>query len=248
MNELVLLDKFQSILESPAHPYRPSAETIAVLQNTKVALFVGPSGAGRNTIISQLLKKGGYHFIVSDTTRAPRVNNGVLEQNGVEYWFRSEADVLQELRRGEFLEAAVIHQTQVSGVSVREIAKAHDQNEVAVTDIEIQGVKIIRSVKPDVECIFVVPPRFDAWQQRLKNRGDMHTEAYKRRMESAVKEFQAALDNPYYWIVVNDDLDKTVAYANQVITEGKPDPQHQAEGREVIERLLEQTTHVLNNL
>lgn len=248
MNELVLLDKFQSILESPAHPYRPSAESIAVLQKTRVALFVGPSGAGRNTIINQLLKRGGYHFIVSDTTRAPRINNGLLEQDGTEYWFRSEADVLQELRRGEFLEAAVIHQSQVSGVSVREIAKAQEQNKVAVTDIEIQGVQIIRSVKPDVECIFVVPPRFDAWQRRLKNRGGMHTDAYKRRMESAVKEFRAALDNSYYWIVVNDDLDEAVAYAHKIITNGKPNPERQAEGREVIQRLLEQTLHVLGDL
>lgn len=248
MSELEHLADFRALLQNPAQPYTPSAQSIATLTQTNMVLFVGPSAAGRNTIINELLEKGGYHYIVSDTTRAPRVNDGVPEENGVQYWFRTEQEVLTDLQNGAFIEAAIIHQTQVSGVSVREIAEAHDKGEVAVTDIEIRGVQTMKELKPDVMCLFVVPPSFDAWQERIRGRGTMDPQVYRNRMESAVKEFQAALDNPYYWIIINDDLQKAVDYSAALITNHQPDEAQQERGRAVVQEMLDRTNEILNNV
>lgn len=101
MNRLRHLPEFAETLSR----YRVSEPVIEVLHSFRLVLLSGPSASGRNTIINELLKSGQYVYIVSDTTRRPRVNNGVKETNGVEYWFRSEEQLLDELRHGDFLEA-----------------------------------------------------------------------------------------------------------------------------------------------
>ncbi|MEO5628071.1 MAG: hypothetical protein ABIQ89_04275 [Candidatus Saccharimonadales bacterium] len=248
MRELVHLAEFQAILESPKHKYQPSDESQAIVRQTRMALFVGPTNAGRNTIINKLIPKGSYYFVISDTTRPPKLRNGVTEQDGVEYWFRKEKDVLSDLKTGRFVEAAIIHEQQVSGMSVREIAIAQAQNKVAVTDIEIVGVESVRAIKPDVICIFVLPPSFEQWQRRLNKRDDISVTELARRMRSSIREFTAALKHPYYWFVMNNDLTEATDYVDQLVKTGKPDPDKQAEGRAIAEDLLRQTKQFLEDM
>src|SRR5690349_7662236 len=101
MNHLKHIDEFREVLAN----YHLSDEAKQTLNDLHLVLMVGPTSSGRNTIIRELVKTGSYHFIVSDTSRKPRHNDGILEQNGREYWFREEADMLQDLRHGMFLEA-----------------------------------------------------------------------------------------------------------------------------------------------
>jgi guanylate kinase len=85
--------------------YQISDRAKSVLKDLSLVLMLGPTSSGRNTIIRRQIETGHYYYIVSDTTRPPRVNDGVLEQNGKEYWFRTEAEVLADLKAGEYLEA-----------------------------------------------------------------------------------------------------------------------------------------------
>ena len=48
----------------------------------------GFSGAGKGTVAKRLVKDYGYSLSVSATTRAPREG----EVDGVDYYFKSEAD------------------------------------------------------------------------------------------------------------------------------------------------------------
>src|SRR5665213_1025428 len=104
-NKLVRIAEFRTALEG----YHLSKAALQTLSQTELVLLVAPSSTGRNTIIWELLKIGDYHFVVSDTTRKPRVNDGLLEQSGREYWFRSEQEVLTDIQQGKYLEAAIIH-------------------------------------------------------------------------------------------------------------------------------------------
>lgn len=241
-NRLEHLREFQEIL---AH-YHVSETSKTVLAQTQLVLLVAPTSSGRNTIIKELLKTGRYHYIVSDTTRLPRANDGVLEQNGVEYWFRSEKDVLDDLRAGKFLEAAIIHNQQISGISVRELEQAHVENKVAVTDLEVVGVHNIVTAKPDTYALFVLPPSFEEWIKRLDGRGHMPNDEKRRRLESAVKEFTAALDNEYYHFVVNDTVSHAVKQIND-ITLGQSDKSFEANGRALTEELRSATQSWLHN-
>lgn len=234
VNELDHLEAFRDILKE----YRISSAGKRILARTRLALLVGPTSAGRNTIINELIKSGKYHAIISDTTRRPRVNNGIPEQNGREYWFRDEKDVLADLRAGRFLEAAVIHDQQVSGISLRELERAQQDDKVAITEIEIVGMHNIHQLKPDAFAFFVAPPSFTVWMERMSRRGKMPEVEKIRRLKSAVKEFEAALTSDFYTYIVNDNFEHSVERIHRYVLEGEPDPQQQALDRAIIEKLL----------
>ena len=74
----------------------------------KGKLFVvsAPSGAGKTTLIRQVLKQfGTLSYSVSHTTRAPRGN----EKNGLDYFFISVAEFEEKIARGLWLEWAKVH-------------------------------------------------------------------------------------------------------------------------------------------
>lgn len=241
MNQLVHAAEFRQALEN----YRLSDSAKQILRDTRVVLFVAPSASGRNTIIRELLKSGKYHFIISDTTRQPRVNNGVLEQNGREYWFRTEDEVLDEIKNGEFLEAAIIHNQQVSGISIRELEKARNDNKIAITDIEIIGADNVHRLNPDVLSIFMVPPSFDIWIERIHSRGQMAPDEFERRMESAERELSTALRVDYYRFILNDTVVGTAAEVDKFLSTGQYDPFKERLVRETAVKLFQEVERYL---
>jgi guanylate kinase len=241
MNQLLHIDDFKEAL---AH-YRLSDEAKSILANLNLVLLVGPTSSGKNTIINELMKSDDYHYIVSDTTRQPRVNDGVLEQNGREYWFRSENEMLQEIRDGQFLEAAIIHNQQVSGTSIRELNIALKTNKTALAEIEIVGAGKTYIAKPDTIIIFNVPPSFDIWMDRLKGRGKLPEAEVRRRLETSLAEFEAALTHDYYRFVVNDDIAETVADIDAMARQDGHDQTKEYAARELVKELHRQTNDYL---
>ncbi len=241
-NKLERLTEFQDVLAN----YRISDESKAILNQTKLVLLISVTAGGRNTIISEILKTGDFHYIISDTTRHKRANNGVMEQDGREYWFRSEAEILADLKAGNFLEAAIIHNQHVSGISIRELKKAHQNGKIAVNEIEIVGMHNIVEACPSAIAIFVLPPSFEEWMKRLEGRGDMSKAEKKRRLESAVLEFDAALNHEYYSFVINDDFHESV---NNIvdIAEGRIDSEVQKKGKALVMKLQADTKNWLEN-
>lgn len=213
--------KHKSEFEELLINYKPNEDLLAVLTKIKLALLVAPAATGRNTIIRELMKLGGYHYIVSDTTRKMRVNDGVMETNGVEYWFKDESVALNDLSRGNYLGPAIIHNQQFSGVNISEIQKSYADRKVAITDIEIQGSEEISEFKKDGFNIFVMPPSFEEWMRRLDSRGEMENDEKKRRLKSAAHEIEEAIRSDNFMYVINDDLDKAVKEIDDYIMNGK---------------------------
>lgn len=244
MTRLQHLDDFTEILAN----YQVSDEAVRLLSETPLALLAGITSAGRNTIIAKLLQTGQYYYVISDTTRPPRANNGIMEQDGREYWFRSEEEVLADLRAGQYLEAAIIHRQQVSGISLRELRVAQQQHKIAINEIEVVGVANLVAVAPaSIKPIFVVPPSFDIWMERWIKRGRQTAQDTQHRIASAQKELQMALDVDYYNFIVNDNLDAAVSRVQECIA-GVVDPIHQAHGRAVAESILSAIQQTLRQM
>jgi guanylate kinase len=237
MNELKHIDEFREVL---GH-YHLSDEAKTILSELNLVLLVGPTASGKNTIINELMKTGNYRFIVSDTTRQPRVNDGVPEQNGREYWFKNESEVLKALQDGLFLEAALIHNQQVSGTSIRELQVALETNKIALAEIEIVGAGKVHIAKPDTIIIFNVPPSFDTWMRRLNKRALLPEEEIRRRLETALVEYEAALTHDYYRIVINNDVAETTAKIDAIARQDAHDPGEEYAGRELVKELHRQT-------
>jgi len=195
----------------------------------------------------KLLATGQYHHIVSHTTRQPRINHGVLEQDGREYHFIDLAKAEQMLDDKLFVEAKQ-YSGNVYGTSVAEIQAAHDEGKVAVTDLEVQGVAEYKAIDANIMAVFLLPPDFATWQGRLERRyGDVVDAVdHRRRLKTALDEIEQLLVTDYYTAIVNDDLEATFE-AVQSLVRAKSQPSEQKnDAHKVAENLAHDIREYLN--
>ena len=219
--------------------YTVPPKAVDTINQTKIVFLVGVSGAGKDTILQKLLNTGKYRYVVSHTTRRPRYNKGVLEQEGVDYHFIDARTASRMLDREEFIEAKM-YGDSIYGTSVAEVKKAYDSNRIAITDIEVQGVTEYKAIAPNIIPIFLLPPDFETWQRRLLKRYERNEpdpENIKRRMQTAKVELQEALNRDYFEFVINDDLDRTVNAVKEIV-EGNLSAEKNQQARKLAEDLL----------
>lgn len=227
------------------HNYHPNHATLESLRKTKLITLTAPSATGRNTIINELKKTGRYDFIVSDTTRPPRTNNGVWEQDGVDYYFRKESDVLADIRAGRFVEAEIIHSQQVSGISGREIERVLKGGKISIADVDIEGGINLARLKPDTITICMLPPSFDAWLQRLQGRGKLKPAEVHRRLQGATKVLRLALAHNHFIFVINDNLQDAIRTVDKIATNGIRHTADEQKTHKLAETLYRQTREYL---
>lgn len=209
-------------LEQQIAQYEPNEAAIELVRQTRITLLVGISGAGKDTIKRRLLEDGAYRDIVSHTTRAPRRNNGVMEVPDEDYHFIDLATAEQMIARQQFVEVKYVHGT-VYGTSVGELKKSYDDHKIAITDIDVQGVAEYKDLSQQVVALFILPPNFSTWCQRLRARyesDDAFDAEWPKRRDSAIRELTHALELPYYHFIVNDELDEAVRIANEITQHG----------------------------
>jgi guanylate kinase len=229
MNSSLDVDRIKALLNG----YKISSHGLSVLNQTVFWPLVAPTSVGRNTVIKLLVESGEFYFIRSDTTRPPRVNNGLLEQNGREYWFKSVGQFIAGLEKGEYIEAALIHNQQLSGISVRELKRALSEKKLVVTDLETVGARNLHKLKTQLQAIYLLPPSFHEWMARLNKRGLMSLDEQRRRLISAVDELNEAATHDFYQFVVNDELEQAAARIKQIVVSGHNEPFAQKKGRDL---------------
>lgn len=240
MNQLKHMAEFRSVLAG----YKPSPAAQELLKKIELVLLLAPTAGGRNTIINKLIETDNYHYVVSDTTREERVNNGVPEQDGREYWFRSEEEILDDLKHGKFLEAQIIHNQQVSGISMRELEKVKSLHKIAIDEVDTLGISNVTPTKPDTIGVLILPPSFEEWLRRIEKRGSMDSAERQRRFETAAEIFEMAKDGKYP-IIINDQLDDAVSRLDRLARFGKLE-QVQVQAREIASQLYQATQDYLS--
>lgn len=234
-NKLQHIAEFRELLAN----YHIADEGREILGKSRLVLLFGPTASGRDTIMRALAKSGTYAVIVSDTTRHPRINNGILEQDGVEYWFRSESDMLADLRAGRMLEAEILFDQHVSGISLRELERAAAQQKIAVTDVEFNIEQIVKT-KPDAQAFLIIPPDYEEWMRRLTGRGIMAHDERARRLATARDVLRAGLEWGFLTIIVNRQVEQVVAEINAIVAGGQLSASSQQANRTVLLTLLQQ--------
>ena len=161
-------------------------------------VVVAPSGAGKTTLVDELLKREpNIRLSISFTTRAPRKG----ETHGREYHFVTRETFESMIAAGEFLEHADVYGNYY-GTSRKwietELASGHD----VLLEIDWQGARQVRRLFPHMVGIFVLPPSIAELQRRLEGRGKDAPEAIQRRMASARNEVSHVLEFEY--IIVNE--------------------------------------------
>ena len=172
----------------------------------------GFSGAGKGTIMKELLAKYGqnYALSISATTRAPRPG----EKDGAEYFFKSREEFEQMIAAGELIEYAQ-YVGNYYGTPKAYVGKQLEAGRDVILEIEIQGALKVREQLPHALLLFVTPPSADELKKRLIGRGTESMEVIENRLARALEEAEGLEE--YDYLVVNDVLEECVEEVHEII-------------------------------
>lgn len=192
------------------------------------SLFIvsGPSGTGKGTVCTELIKHDNIFLSISATTRDKRVG----EEDGVTYFYTSAEKFKQMIDNNQMLEYAV-YSGNYYGTPKKAVEDMLAAGKNVILEIEVQGALKVKQKMPEAVLIFVVPPSIAELKKRLIGRGRENKEEIKRRIGEASREFSQL--PKYNYVVVNDNLDRCVGDVLDIINETN-------EKQALIEKLLEE--------
>lgn len=162
-------------------------------------IISGPSGAGKGTLVRELLARvPGLWCSVSATTRPPRPG----EIEGVHYYFLAPEEFERRERAGEFLETAEVHGRHY-GTLRGPVQDRIREGLRVILEIDPQGAMQVRHNEPESTLVFVLAPSEEELRRRLAHRGEAADEV-EVRMRTAQRELEVVSD--YDFVVINDDV------------------------------------------
>jgi len=181
----------------------------------KVVIVSGPSGVGKSTICKGVVKQlNSVYLSVSVTTR-PR---GAGETHGKDYWFVSEQEFQEMIKRGLLLEHAEVF-GHLYGTPKDRVDEALQAGKTVILEIDVQGAKQAKLFFPDAVMIFILPPSAKVLAERMGRRGREDTRIAEERLNGASNEIAAAWQY-YEHMVINEDLQQAVREVAQIIEGG----------------------------
>ncbi len=180
-----------------------------LISSGEVTIVCGVTASGKNTIIKYLVENQGYEHVVSHTTRLPRTNDGIPEQNGREYWYVTPEKMSELVDNKDFLEVKAVHGETCYGTSIEAIESVIERGNHPIMEIDVQGALELTKAVPSLRPLFVLPPSYDVWMERLASRGSISDSDKRKRFLSASMEIQTALDHPAFVLTINHEVAET---------------------------------------
>lgn len=168
----------------------------------KVFVVSAPSGAGKSSLCSYLVKECPFISLsVSYTTRQPRKG----EENGKDYFFTDEKKFKESIEKDDFVEWAEVHGNYY-GTSREYLVESAENGSDILLEIDVQGAAQIKEKIPEAVLIFILPPSIEELKNRLEKRGTDSEEVIQRRLEAV--DFEMSKADMFDHKIVNDDFNK----------------------------------------
>lgn len=186
------------------------------LKLSPIIVISGPSGCGKSSLLKILFSKiDNYYFSISSTSRVPRIG----ETHGVEYFFISKDEFEEDIKNGEFLEFAKVHENYY-GTSLKPVKQALECGKIVIFDIDVQGHRIIRDKLGNITTsVFITTPSLVTLEQRLTNRQTDSSDIIQKRLHNAKQEIHEF--DKYDFFIVNDNLEIAASKLLSVIEVAK---------------------------
>jgi guanylate kinase len=197
-------------------PLEPQAEqTVAGAPGALLVIVSGPSGVGKDTVISSLCTiptEPERYFVVTCTTRPRRE----YEVDRVHYNFLTEAEFTRKRDGGGFLEANLVH-GHWYGTPRDEVRGALVAGRDAILKIDVQGAAVVKQKVPEALLVFLVPPSLEDLFSRLQARATESADELDIRQRNAALEL--ARQEDYDYVVLNEtgEVARTAARVDEII-------------------------------
>ena len=179
-----------------------------------LVLLSGVSGAGKDTIKKELIKRmENVESLPSYTDREPRAN----DVEGITYNFVTSEEFEEMINNDELYEYSVHHQ-HYYGTSRKLMNEKISSGKIIVKDMDVNGTEnLIDILRKDtkVVTIFLRVPK-DELKRRLENRIDhLSLKHIKLRLDRF--DYEEAKIGLYDYVLKNDNLEKTVQIIMTII-------------------------------
>ncbi|HEY5159543.1 MAG TPA: guanylate kinase [Gaiellaceae bacterium] len=166
-----------------------------------VIVITGPSGAGKGTLIAELLRcLPELEHSISATTREQRPG----EQNGREYWFLSPEEFERRVQAGEFLEHVPYVSQKRYGTLRSELERIARNGRVCLLELETEGALNVKRAVPGAVTIFIGAPVAELERRLTERATETHTEIGER-LHLARRQLEQS--GEFDHVVVNNNLE-----------------------------------------
>lgn len=179
----------------------------------KLIIFSAPSGSGKTTVVTHLLKQmEELEFSVSATTRKPRPG----ETDGKEYYFIKESAFREKIENNEFLEHEEVYKGLIYGTLYSELERIWAQGKTVVFDVDVVGgLNIKKEFGDRALAVFLRPPNVEILMERLRNRSTEVEHQLQERIDKA--QFELSFEDKYDVVIVNDILEETFEKSERIV-------------------------------
>jgi guanylate kinase len=168
-----------------------------------VLVITGTSGAGKGTLVQELLRRvPEVALAVSATTRERRPG----ELDGVHYWFITEEEFDRRLADDDFLEYYAFPWGQRSGTLWSELDRIRDAGKAPLLELEPNGALAVKGRVPDAILVFITAPDFDELERRLRERATESPGEIEARLRLARRQLEQAEQCDQ--VIVNDEIER----------------------------------------
>ncbi len=174
-------------------------------------IVTAPSGAGKTSLVRELVKGGdSLRISVSHTTRPRREG----ERDGIDYFFVEREEFQRKLEAGAFLEHAEVY-GHCYGTSREWVNRQREQGIDVILEIDWQGAEQVRKLNPGACSIFILPPSVATLRQRLETRALDDAGTIEKRMQQAHREIAQGEKSDY--LVFNKEFERALADIRAII-------------------------------
>lgn len=182
----------------------------------KLFLISASSGAGKTTLVREVLARlhseHGIKRVITYTTKAPRPG----ELQGIDYHFLSEADFIEKIGQGFFVEHSTVYGAYYG--FPRSILHDIDKGAHYIAIVDRAGAASIKAEKPDAVLIWIQAPDTQALEARLTSRAQDSQEVIAFRLAIAQRELAGELSDALYTHhILNDDLEAAIVNLEELI-------------------------------
>ncbi len=197
------------------HNYVPSPEIKQSLAQVELVAIVGPTGAGKSTLIDKL----EIPKVLSTVTRDKRPG----EKDKHSYNFSHDyLKIIDDIKQGNFVQYLVSNSGEFYGTH-RNAFPQSGACTMAIVAGAIDNFKTLGFKK--ITQIYIMPPSYVEWMRRI---GGVRTKDLLTRISEARNSIEKAIEDENYIFVLNDSIDLALQDINSIL-QGNSISKHRTE-------------------